>query len=203
LSTLLENLLNWSLSQTGSIEFKPEVVDIAQSMKENENLLLELANNKKISVVNECPAALAVYVHPQSINTVIRNLISNAIKFTKEGGTIRLRALQMNGYVRISITDTGLGISEEVKQKLFKIGTKHSTLGTAFEKGSGLGLILCKEFVEKNGGIIGVDSVVGKGSDFYFTVPAVGGGMGSRKIKLKVAPIINQGNNISSVFLVF
>lgn len=183
LSTLLENLLNWSLSQTGSIEFKPEVVDIAQSMKENENLLSELARHKKITLVNECPPHLVCYAHPQSINTVIRNLISNAIKFTKEGGTIKLRAQQINRHVRVSITDTGLGISEEVKQRLFKIGTKHSTLGTAFEKGSGLGLILCKEFVEKNGGVIGVESTPGKGSDFYFTVPAVSHGTGAQKIK--------------------
>ncbi|HTH57450.1 MAG TPA: tetratricopeptide repeat-containing sensor histidine kinase [Cyclobacteriaceae bacterium] len=185
LSTLLENLLNWSLSQTGSIEFKPEVIDIAQSMKENENLLMELANNKRISVVNECPTPLPVYVHPQSINTVIRNLISNAIKFTQEGGVIRLRAHQINGHVRVSITDTGLGISEEAKLKLFKIGTKHSTLGTAFEKGSGLGLILCKEFVEKNGGIIGFDSIVGKGSDFFFTIPAAHHAVGAQKIKVE------------------
>jgi signal transduction histidine kinase len=85
----------------------------------------------------------------------------------------------------VSVADTGLGISEEVKQKLFKIGTKHSTLGTAFEKGSGLGLILCKEFVEKNGGVIGVDSTPGKGSDFYFTVPAANKAVGAQKPKIE------------------
>jgi signal transduction histidine kinase len=176
LSTLLENLLHWSLSQTGSIDFKPEVVDIANSLAENQNLLQDQARNKNIILVNECPANLTAFVHPQSINTVIRNLISNAIKFTKDGGTVTLRAHRVNGHVHISITDTGLGISEEVKKKLFKIGTKHSTPGTAAEKGTGLGLILCKEFVEKNGGAIGVDSTLGKGSDFYFTIPAVSKG---------------------------
>ncbi len=171
LFNLLENLLEWSLSQTGMIDFKPEIFDIAFSLKENGELLNDQACNKNISIVNECHSSLLVNAHPNSVHTVIRNLISNAIKFTSEGGKITLRAEPVDGSVRVSVIDTGQGINVEVIQKLFKIGSKHSTFGTANEKGSGLGLVLCKDFVEKNGGTIGVESIEGKGSTFHFTVP--------------------------------
>ena|GEM_PF-1638727 len=172
LFNLLENLLEWSLSQTGTIDFKPEIFDIALSLKENEELLMDQATKKNIKIVNEATAPLMVNAHRHSIHSVIRNLISNAIKFTAEGGKITLHAEPAgDGYVRVSVTDTGYGISQEVMQKIFKIGVKHSTLGTAKEKGSGLGLVLCKDFVEKNGGTIGLESQEGKGSTFYFTVP--------------------------------
>jgi signal transduction histidine kinase/uncharacterized protein HemY len=171
LFTLLENLLEWSRSQTGSIDFKPEDFDLADVLNENEILLKVQAQNKKISVVNENKIDLPVSLHRNSINTVVRNLLSNAIKFTPEGGKIILDASANGKNYTISVTDSGVGMSEAVMQKLFKLGTKHSTLGTAKEKGTGLGLILCKDFVEKNGGTIGVESKEGSGSKFYFTVP--------------------------------
>ncbi len=102
---------------------------------------------------------------------MIRNLISNAIKFTPESGSVTLSAQVARQQVKVSITDTGVGMSPEVVSKLFRIDTKHSTKGTADEKGTGLGLILCKEFIEKNGGRIGVESEPGKGSVFFFTLP--------------------------------
>lgn len=171
LFTLLENLLEWSRSQTGSIDFKPEEFDLADVLVENENLLKVQAQNKKITIANENKINLPVNVHRHSINTVVRNLLSNAIKFTPEGGQITLAA-QVNGsHYIVSVADTGVGMSAAAMQKLFKIGTKHSTLGTAKEKGTGLGLILCKDFVEKNGGTINVESKEGSGSRFYFTVP--------------------------------
>jgi len=105
------------------------------------------------------------------LKNIFINLISNAIKFTPEGGKITLSTERVGRHVRVSVTDTGLGISQEVNGKLFKVGIKHSTPGTAKEKGSGLGLVLCKEFVEKNRGTIGVVSTEGKGSTFYFTLP--------------------------------
>jgi signal transduction histidine kinase len=171
LSNLLENLLEWSLSQTGTIDFKPQIFDISASLKENIELFQDQATNKNISIINECPSHLLVNAHPNSIYTVIRNLISNAVKFTPENGEITLRAVPAGKFLRLSVSDTGKGMSPEVMQKLFKIGVKHSTPGTAKEKGSGLGLVLCKEFVEKNGGTIGVESTEGIGSTFYFTVP--------------------------------
>ncbi|MBI1769427.1 MAG: tetratricopeptide repeat-containing sensor histidine kinase [Bacteroidetes bacterium] len=171
LFTLLENLLEWSRSQTGSIDFKSEEFDLADVLNENEILLKVQAQNKKIEVVNENKIGLPVKLHRHSINTVVRNLLSNAIKFTPEGGKITLNAEANGSHYSISVTDTGVGMSAAAMQKLFKLGTKHSTLGTAKEAGTGLGLILCKDFIEKNGGTIGVESKEGVGSKFYFTVP--------------------------------
>jgi signal transduction histidine kinase len=171
LFVLLENLLEWSRSQTGNIEFKPEEFDVSILLKENEELLKTQAQNKKINLVNDAVAELKITSHRHSINTVVRNFLSNAIKFTPEGGTITLKAEKQEKGTKISIFDTGVGMSEKVIQKLFRIDSKHSTIGTADEKGTGLGLILCKEFIEKNGGQIGVESEVGKGSVFYFVLP--------------------------------
>lgn len=171
LFTLLENLLEWSRSQTGAIDFKPEEFDLADVLNENETLLKIQAQNKKITIVNENKISLPVCVHRHSVNTVVRNLLSNAIKFTPEGGKVMMNADRNGSHYTVSVIDTGVGMTVTAMQKLFKIGTKHSTLGTAKEKGTGLGLILCKDFVEKNGGTIGVESSEGVGSKFYFTVP--------------------------------
>ncbi len=171
LFTLLENLLDWSLSQIGNIDFKAETFDISKSLKDSEGLLRDQALIKRIIIENESSAPLLVRAHPNSVNTVIRNLISNAIKFTHEGGKIQLHAERIDGQIRVSVADTGVGLHPSSIQKLFKIGIKHSTLGTAKEKGSGLGLVLCKDFIEKNGGIISVESHEGVGSTFYFTLP--------------------------------
>jgi signal transduction histidine kinase/tetratricopeptide (TPR) repeat protein len=172
LFNLLENLLEWGRSQSGNIDFKPEPFDLSEVLKENMELLRGAADTKRISLVNNNNSVWVVNAHRNSINTVVRNLISNAIKFTPEGGTIALKTEPIGNFIRLSVTDTGVGMSHEVMQKLFTIGNKHSTLGTAQEKGTGLGLVLCHDFVEKNGGKIGVESVQGKGSTFYFTVPA-------------------------------
>ena len=171
LFNLLENLLEWGRSQSGNIDFNPESFDLSEVPKENMELLNGAADNKKISLVTNNNSVWMVYAHRNSINTVVRNLISNAIKFTPENGTIALKTELAGKFIRLSVTDTGVGMSQQVVQKLFKIGNKHSTLGTAQEKGTGLGLVLCHDFVEKNGGKIGVESVEGKGSTFYFTVP--------------------------------
>ncbi len=171
LLTLLENLLEWSRSQTGNIDFKREKFSLTSLLKENEELLKGMAQNKSINLINESKSDLEVNAHRHSINTVIRNLLSNAIKFTPQGGTIRLGVVQTNNQLVVSVTDTGVGMSSTVRQKLFMIGAKHSTLGTAKEKGTGLGLILCKDFVEKNGGTIHVESKEGSGSRFYFGLP--------------------------------
>jgi signal transduction histidine kinase len=172
LLALLNNLLEWSRSQTGNIEFKPESFDLSALIKENKGLLCTQAQNKKISILDDSNASVRVTAHRQSLSTVVRNLISNSIKFTPEGGLIKLSTKQKKDHVVVSIEDTGVGMSADVIDKLFRIDSKHTTKGTADEKGTGLGLILCKDFVEKNGGTLWVESKEGKGSVFYFTVPS-------------------------------
>ncbi len=169
LLALLENLLEWARSQTGNIDFKHEAFDLTEVLNQNMELLKGQAQNKKITMVIESKTKILAMAHRNSINTVVRNLLSNAIKFTPEGGMITL-SVQTGKQLVVSITDTGVGMSEPTIQKLFQLGTKHSTLGTAKEKGTGLGLILCKDFVEKNGGTIGVESQLGEGSRFYFAI---------------------------------
>lgn len=171
LFTLLENLLEWSRSQTGNIEFTPEPFNLSAVLRDNKLLLEGQAQNKKITLSQDIPDNIIVSAHKQSINTVIRNLISNAIKFTPEGGMILSRIQHEGDMVVVSVSDTGVGMSQAIIDKLFRIDTKHSTKGTADEKGTGLGLILCKEFVEKNGGHIRVQSEPGKGSVFSFSLP--------------------------------
>jgi signal transduction histidine kinase len=171
LFALLENLLEWSRSQTGKIEFTPESADIAALIEQNRSLLQTQASTKKITIQNLYSKPTQVNIHKQSINTVIRNLISNAIKFTPENGSITIDASEKDDMLVVSIKDNGVGMPDEVLGKLFRIDTKHTTKGTANEKGTGLGLILCKDFVEKNGGKIWVESEIGKGSTFCFTVP--------------------------------
>lgn len=172
LSTLLNNLLEWSRSQTGNIEFKSEVFDMRSVLKENEELLATQAQNKKINFLEDLNGEVLVKAHKNSLNTVVRNLISNSIKFTPEGGLIKLGLRQNHDHIVVSVADTGVGMSPDVIEKLFRIDAKHSTKGTADEKGTGLGLILCKDFVEKNGGKLWVESEEGKGSLFCFTVPS-------------------------------
>ena len=171
LFALLENLLEWSRSQPGNIEFTPEPFDLGAVLEENKSLLKAQAENKRISIVNENTEELVVQAHKNSVNTVVRNLISNAIKFTPEDGMITLNLKRNGADVMVSVADTGVGMSEDVVNKLFRIDAKLSTKGTANEKGTGLGLILCKEFIEKNGGRIWVKSKEGEGSVFYFLLP--------------------------------
>lgn len=171
LYSLLNNLLEWSRSQTGNIEFTPETFDISSLLKENRELLFAQAQNKKIGFLEEMNGRVAVKAHRHSLNTVVRNLVSNSIKFTPEGGVIKLGVKQNPRHVLVSIADTGVGMSPDVISKLFRLDAKHTTKGTANEKGTGLGLILCKDFVEKNGGKLWVESEEGRGSVFYFTVP--------------------------------
>jgi signal transduction histidine kinase len=170
LFALLENLLEWSRSQTGNIDFTPEIFDMEEVLQTNKNLLQSQAAAKRIALIVESRGPCRVSLHKQSINTVVRNLISNAIKFTNETGQIRL-GIKMTGALTISVADNGVGMSEEVINKLFRLDVKHSSQGTAKEKGTGLGLILCKEFIEKNGGKMRVQSEPGKGSVFTFSFP--------------------------------
>jgi len=168
---LLDNLLNWAKSQTGQINFKPEKAVLASIIQEIFELSNLSAKNKNI-VLNHIPSEeIIVFADPNMIKTVLRNLISNAIKFTNSNGKIDVYALQNDKFIEIAVSDNGVGMNEETRNKLFSIETNETTLGTANEKGSGLGLLLCKEFVEKHGGKIWIESEEGKGSIFYFTLP--------------------------------
>ena len=173
---LLENLLQWSLSQMGAINFNPEKINLYLKAKEICDLLMQSAENKSIKLINQ--SALNIYVDADidMLATIIRNLLSNAIKYTHKYGKITIKTFLVPDenniqYVGISVSDTGVGIPKEIQSKLFEIGENTSMKGTDNEKGTGLGLILCKEFVEKHGGKIWLESEIDKGSTFYFTIP--------------------------------
>lgn len=171
LFSLLENLLEWSRSQSGNIELKPEALDLINLIDQTKNILSKTAENKNIRLITPEFFNLAVFGDRNSISTILRNLISNALKFTPSGGEVKVEVTENQNMAIISIVDNGVGMSDEVVSKLFRIDQKHSTKGTANEKGTGLGLILCKEFAEKNGGTISVESKEGRGSKFTFTLP--------------------------------
>ncbi|HPD94616.1 MAG: tetratricopeptide repeat-containing sensor histidine kinase [Bacteroidales bacterium] len=170
---LLENLLQWAKSQRGTISFEPVKIDLRLLATATCKLLNQQAEDKSIKLVNHIPENMYIQADYNMISTVIRNLVSNAIKFTPKGGEVRIEAelTADNDFVRIAVKDNGGGISEDTQSKLFSITGNVSTLGTENEIGTGLGLILCKEFVEKHNGKIWVESEVGKGSSFYFTIP--------------------------------
>ena len=168
---LLENLLTWSRSQTGKLEYYPIVLNINSIICNSKSLIQYIAQGKNISIEFDVEKNIEVYADENMINTVIRNLLSNAVKYTHKGGKIVLKAVSQNNQLLIEISDNGVGIPPQKIEKLFKISEKVSTLGTENEAGTGLGLLLCKEFVEKNGGKIWVESTQNIGSKFFFTLP--------------------------------
>lgn len=170
---LLENLLSWSRSQTNEITLNPEKVSIHDLIKVNFNLQLQNANNKEIKLINEIDESLNVFADRNTIDTVFRNLISNAIKFTNPGGTVKIKSSPNKKMVKVFVQDNGIGIPQENLKKLFKIEEKISTKGTNNEEGTGIGLALCKEFIELNGGQIYVDSKPEVGTVFIVELPNV------------------------------
>lgn len=168
---LLMNLMEWSQSQTGRMVFNPDYFEIVNIIDESTLLFTDFAEQKSITITKELPSKMNVYVDKTMISTVLRNLISNAIKFTCPGGKIIISAEENQSEVTIKICDTGVGIPKDTIRRLFLINENQSTRGTQNEYGSGLGLILCKEFTEKHGGKIWVESETEKGSKFYFTLP--------------------------------
>lgn len=165
---LLTNLMEWSRAKTGRIEFTPKIFDLIPVINENVILLRNIAARKSIEIIVNLSPSARVFADTSMISTIIRNIISNAIKFTEEGGKIVVSTKLRRNKLYVSVEDTGIGIDEERLQKLFSIDENSSTLGTQNEKGTGLGLILCKEFVEKHGSSIEVESAPGKGSKFSF-----------------------------------
>ena len=169
---LLENLLTWARSQTGKLDFAPQKVNVAECLNTTYNLLLANAEKKEIDFSVSSPEDLLMFVDNNMMMTVLRNLAHNAIKFTNQKGKVSISAEPTeNGLVQFIVEDNGIGLSQEDQQKLFRIDVKTKSIGTSKEKGTGLGLILCKEFIQKNGGDITIESEEGKGTRFVFTVP--------------------------------
>ena len=176
---MIENLLEWARLQKGLITCSFESFNLNTLVKNNVEIIAERANQKQISIENNLPVSLNVLADLNMTDTILRNLISNAVKFTHRGGNVEIgTTLQPSeglkpseGYIEIFVKDSGVGISESNIDMLFKIDGKLQSSGTENEPSTGLGLILCKEFIEMQGGNIRVESVVGKGSTFYFTLP--------------------------------
>ena len=171
LYNLLENLLSWARSNTNRIRFNPLPMKLSPVVN-NIILLNKLsASNKNITFTGDIPEDIEVYADLQMLTSILRNLVSNALKFTPEGGSVTIKARDRYSLIEISVTDTGMGISTNDAEKLFRIDTHFTTQGTGNESGTGLGLLLVKEFVEKNKGKITFSSEPGKGSTFTFTIP--------------------------------
>lgn len=168
---LMQNLLEWTQVQTGRLKVEKSKIDLCEISNEILELYRDTAANKKVKLDSEISCTINLYADRYMIETVIRNLISNAIKFTNPGGIVSLNASVNGVLVEITVLDTGVGIAKENQNKLFKIDAQYRRDGTANEKGTGLGLILCKEFVEKNNGTIRIESKENEGSKFTFTVP--------------------------------
>lgn len=170
---LLENLLQWSMLQTGRMPLRPKLVNINELIIENIELLRGNALQKGITLESKTIDDGFVFVDVSMITTVIRNLLSNAIKFTSQSGNISIEIVKDGSMLKVSVEDNGVGIADQDMQRLFKIDSNPTSIGTSMEKGTGLGLILCKDFVERNGGTIWVNSQLGRGSKFFFTIPSV------------------------------
>lgn len=168
---LLENLLNWSRLQTGRMEYFPEFISPVDSLNKTLSLFEGTAKQKRISLTSCIHPVSRIYADKNMVETVLRNLVSNAIKFTKEDGEVVIALSGGDDVVEFSVKDSGVGIDKETLAKFFRTDAMHSTKGTNNETGSGLGLLLCKELVERNKGSIRVESELGVGTKFSFTVP--------------------------------
>ncbi|QGY44326.1 response regulator [Maribellus comscasis] len=168
---LLENLLEWARSQTGRINYNPEELKVHDLSSNIIQSLQEIASNKEIQLTSDVNMDYEAFADKNMVLLVIRNLVSNAIKFTPKKGNIKINCSEDDNFIKVAVTDSGIGIENDKIENLFKIDMKVSTLGTENEQGNGLGLVLCKEFVEHNGGEIGIDSKLNKGTTVWFTLP--------------------------------
>ncbi|HSH04541.1 MAG TPA: hybrid sensor histidine kinase/response regulator [Anaerolineae bacterium] len=172
---LLQNLLTWARLQRGQVTWTPEMVDLQRSSQRIIQLLTSAAHHKQITLNNDVPADTFVYADQEMLHTILRNLVANAIKFTPHDGsvTVAISAEPTPDWLAIHIVDTGVGIAPEDQEKLFKTDIHHTTKGTEQEDGSGLGLIICYEMIQRHRGNIWVDSKIGEGTTFSFTLPTV------------------------------
>jgi PAS domain S-box-containing protein len=170
---LLEDLLAWSLAQREGIKLTPEKIDLHEIICRQMDVFESVANTKNIRIENLITPGTFTNADSNMVSTIIRNLLNNALKFTYSGGSITLTSFEKNDKIGVSITDNGVGIEANILENMFKSAETFTTRGTANEKGTGLGLMVCKEFVEINGGEIWVESEEGKGSRFSFTLPLI------------------------------
>ena len=168
---LVDRLLEWSRLQTGKMHFAPKAVSLYKLVNEISELLKGNTIRKNIDLKNEVRENTYIYADEDMLTSILQNLISNALKFTGINGHIKIFDRDADNFVEVYVRDDGIGMTDEATEKLFHIETSSTTLGTAREKGTGLGLILCKELVEKNNGKIRVKSRTGKGTTFIFSVP--------------------------------
>jgi PAS domain S-box-containing protein len=168
---LFEDLLLWTKSQSGKLEFSPRKIDFVKTCQETIDKIRTNALAKNISVNYSSSEGILLWADENMLKTVLRNLLSNAIKFTNPGGQINIWTQQTPSNLTVTVFDNGVGIAPEIVNNIFRLSNRITTTGTANEKGTGLGLLLCKDFVEKHGGKIWVESVIGKGSEFKFTLP--------------------------------
>ncbi len=171
LMDLLENLLHWSRSQRGKMLFKPTRIDLQEIIKKNISLQKMNAEKKNISIDNKVPEPCPITADEDMLTAIIRNLLSNAIKFSYPNSTVTLDFAEKDESFMMRVIDRGMGMTQETMNKLFRLDVHYSTKGTSEEQGTGLGLILCHEFVEKHGGKIDVESKLGEGSTFTITIP--------------------------------
>lgn len=172
LYALLENLLEWSRLQRGLITFNPEPILLMPKVLADTVFVMESANKKEITLNYNIPDDLKVYADDNMLGGILRNLASNAIKFTPKGGKVNISAKSLDHTVECSVSDTGIGMNKAMKENLFNMDVNTSRKGTEKEPSTGLGLILCREFVGKHGGKLWVESEKGRGSTFYFTLPS-------------------------------
>ena len=169
-TSLMENLLQWAKTQMKHATVNPEVLDVQRMVLDVLQLLQLQAENKQVYLESKLDEPIYCYADKEMVNLVLRNLLSNAIKFTPQNGTVYIGATEKSKQVEVFVQDTGVGMSRENMQRIFG-DNFFTTKGTNHETGTGLGLKLCKEFLEKNGGVISVQSEPGKGSTFSFTLP--------------------------------
>ena len=169
---LMENLLEWSSVQTGNIPFYPQKITLLTLLNNLEALYNQNLKSKGITLEINVVPEISVFADKKMTETILRNLISNSIKFTHKYGTVIVSSEPDNNFVIVKVIDTGVGIEPEKLSELFKVDKIQSTWGTAMETGTGLGLILCKELVERQNGKIWVESKENEGATFYFTLPA-------------------------------
>ncbi|MFN3316163.1 MAG: sensor histidine kinase, partial [Raineya sp.] len=167
---LIEDLLTWARSQMNKVDFKPEQISVNQIIQEDLELSNILFQKKEIHLETEIQDNLQAFADADHVKFVIRNLLTNALKFTNRGGKVIIKAFEKDKMIWVQVLDNGVGIPQQIQEKMFQLDAIKSTKGTDNEKGTGLGLVLCKEFIQKNGGSIWVESKEGEGSCFTFTL---------------------------------